>query len=294
MQVQNNQFDHTSMPGHNQAAVPPAPTQQPLKRQGDHLALTALIAPPHPPTPASNASSSLANLLGLSRLQHLMHILQPIRAVVSRIGGAGKMAHAAHMHAGMASAAQGLSPGARFMRGIGGKLGLLSSLVSVPIFWMDYRTAKQTLADSTVSDSDKARVKFRLGLSGLSAGTGAAAIAAAGLGVLFPPALAAVGPFASISGLAGIGSFVASLFGRNPHANHSAGQPGTRSEQEPGWVAPATVPTIAAPDAATATSAPALAPPQVLAPAEVDTHRWHLQELEALLENASHHGTSST
>lgn len=199
----------------------PTTSVQPAQPGRPAIASRVLVAPT-PGRRVSNASAA-AQVLGLSRFQHVMHVLQPVRALLTRASGhartLGTAAHAAHQAHGVAAAA-GMSAGSRFVRGLGGALGLVSAVVSLPLFWLDLRSARTTLADPTVQASEKAWTKLQLALSGTGAAMSAAALVTAAVGLAMPAAMAIVPTLLGVSGLAGVGSFVVSLLRRRGHAGH--------------------------------------------------------------------------
>jgi hypothetical protein len=196
---------------------------QPAKPGRPAIASRVLVAPPTPGRRVSTASAT-AQVLGLSRLQHVLHVLQPVRALFARVSGnahaLGSAAHAAHQAHGAAAVA-GMSAGSRFVRGMGGALGLVSAVVSLPLFWLDLKSARTTLADPTVQAREKAWTKLQLALSGTGAATSAAALVTATVGLAVPGAMAIVPTLLGVSGLAGVGSFVVSLLRRRGHAAHA-------------------------------------------------------------------------
>lgn len=204
--------------GHGQSARP----VQPVKPSQPSMGSRVLVGPPTPGRSVGTASAA-AQVLGLSRFQHVLHVLQPVRAVFTRASGTARTlstaAHAAHQAHGAAAVA-GMSAGTRLVRGMGGALGLVSAVVSLPLFWLDLKSARTTLADTTVQASEKAWTKLQLALSGTGAAMSAAALVTAAVGLTLPGAVAAVPTLLGVSGLAGVGSFVVSLLRRRGHAGH--------------------------------------------------------------------------
>lgn len=206
--------------------------------------------------PEAGQGTNLAQLANLSRLPHMLHLLAPVANVAKGVAGASKavsvadtvvdaatltkgasaatkaMAHADHVvdAAMVAKTASGATNAAAhaghvmdvaskgdFLARLGGPLSAIATGLSAVVAFFDIKKAIATRKDPQATSREKALTTTQAGLSGVSGVAGiVAGLGAAGLAL--PVSIPAL---LTVSTVAGLGSFVVSLFNRKgAHVGH--------------------------------------------------------------------------